>query len=502
MVGGEYVEKQETVLQGVFLNKRFAGVHAVQDVSIELQKGEILGLVGENGAGKSTLLKLLVCEHEKDSGEIYFKGEQVHWSDSYEALMGKVGLIHQRPSLVPDLTAAQNIFLGKEVTHRGMLSDTQICKDAKKLLEAYPINPDFDLSMPVHRMTAGQREVTEILRVLSYEPEVLILDEPTASLTKEESIQLMRILRRLNRENGLSIIHISHRMEEVFDFCTRILVLRNGKRIGTVDKDHFDKKKIIHMIINRDLNEFFPPKEGRTGETLLQVNDVTSEQLDHVTIDLKAGEIVGLYGLSGAGMTDLVETVFGIKRFKSGEVIIRGESFSTIHPTHIIKKHVFLVPEDRDTKGLFTKFSVKDNLMIAHLSSLLPKGLIRRKKESEIARNGVKRFAIKCSGLNQEIRSLSGGNQQKVVIAKWLMEDCDVLMLDDPTAGVDVGTKREVYLILRELTKAGKGVVLVSSDILEIIGMSDRVYTMRDGAISAEIPKPEITQANILEHVL
>ncbi len=335
------MEKQETVLQGVFLNKRFAGVHAVQDVSIELQKGEILGLVGENGAGKSTLLKLLVCEHEKDSGEIYFKGEQVHWSDSYEALMGKVGLIHQRPSLVPDLTAAQNIFLGKEVTHRGMLSDTQICKDAKKLLEAYPINPDFDLSMPVHRMTAGQREVTEILRVLSYEPEVLILDEPTASLTKEESIQLMRILRRLNRENGLSIIHISHRMEEVFDFCTRILVLRNGKRIGTVDKDHFDKKKIIHMIINRDLNEFFPPKEGRTGETLLQVNDVTSEQLDHVTIDLKAGEIVGLYGLSGAGMTDLVETVFGIKRFKSGEVIIRGESFSTIHPTHIIKNMSF-----------------------------------------------------------------------------------------------------------------------------------------------------------------
>ncbi|HAK46621.1 MAG TPA: D-xylose ABC transporter ATP-binding protein [Spirochaeta sp.] len=496
------MSSSDVILKGVGLHKFFEGVHALNGTSIDLIEGDLLGVVGENGAGKSTLLKVLVGEHDKNSGEIFYRGKEVNWNNPYQAMLEGVGLVHQRPYLVPELTAAENIFLGKEFTTKHLLDASTLNKKAEELLKKYPINLNFDLSLLASEMSAGQREITEILKVLSYDPKILILDEPTASLAKDESEQLMIIIRQLNKEKNLSVIFISHRIEEVFDLCTRIVVLRNGKRVGEVDRNDFDKDKIIYMIINRNLSEFYPSKEGQQGDCFLEVKNFISEDLKDISIKVDGGEIVGLYGLSGAGMTELVESIFGVEAINSGKLYLHGQSMKSIKTSELINNNIYFVPEDRDIKGLFKDFSIKENLVISHIAHLLPGFLINRIKEKNIVKKGLKDHNIIYSNIDQEISSLSGGNQQKVVIAKWLQKECDVLILDDPTVGVDIGTKREVYLILRELTKQGKAIILVSSDILEIIGMADRIYTMREGAVSAELSGNEINQKNILENVL
>lgn len=496
------MREENIILQALNLYKYFGGVKAVDGISTEIYKGEIIGFVGENGAGKSTLVKLFISEYRKDSGNLMFNGKEAHWKSSHDALLSGVGLVHQKPELVPDLSAAENIFLGKEITKKSFLQTGAINREAKKLLEKYPINKDFDLKTKALAMSPAQRVITEILKVLSYEPELLILDEPTASLTKDESEVLLSLITDLNKKKGLSVIFISHRLEEVFGFVHRIEVFRNGKSAGKVDKENFDKDKIIHMIINRNLEEFYPPKANTLGENLLQVTGLESNKLKDINITVCTGEIVGLYGLSGAGMTEVVESVFGLKKIKSGTIIINNTELKDIHVSEMIKKKVYLIPEDRDKKGLFSNFSVSENLTIAHLKTLLPDLFIGKRKEKAISNSGVEKFAIKCASINQEISALSGGNQQKVLIARWLMDECSVLMLDDPTVGVDIGTKREIYLILRKMADEGKGVILVSSDILEVIGLADKVYTMREGKITSELIGNEITQNNILQAVL
>ncbi len=492
----------DVILKGEGIHKFFEGVHALNEISVELIEGDILGIVGENGAGKSTLLKVLVGEHQKDTGHIIYRNKEVNWDNPYQAMINGVGLVHQRPNLVPELTAAENIFLGKEFTVKCFVNDALLNKKAEELLKKYPVNLNFDLNLKVSEMSAGQREITEILKVLSFEPDVLILDEPTASLTKDESEQLMKIIKTLNSDKNLSVIFISHRMEEVFELCTRIVVLRNGRKVGTVDKDDFDKDKIIFMIINRNLSEFYPPKEGEKGDCVLELKHFQSEEIRDINLKVNAGEIVGLYGLSGAGMTELVESIFGIREISGGEMYLNNQLIKKIKTADLIRNNVYLVPEDRDTKGLFSDFSLRENIMVSHLSDMLPGFIINKLKERNIVEKGLTDFNIVYSNINQAIHSLSGGNQQKVVIAKWLLKNCDLLILDDPTVGVDVGTKREVYLILRELVGQGKAVLLVSSDILEIIGMADRIYTMRENAVSSELIGNDINQKNILENVL
>ena len=490
------------ILKGENLYKRFEGVIAVNGISSSLYEGDILGLIGENGAGKSTLVKLLIGEHSKDSGRTFYCNREVNWIDTYEAMLEGVGLVHQKPTLIPDLTAAENIFLGKEFTRKGLVDGSRILREAEELLIKYPISPSFNLKLIASDMSAGQREITEILKVLSFNPKVLILDEPTASLTEDESKRLISIIKILNKEEGLSVIFISHRMEEVFDLCTKIEVLRNAKSVGIVNKKDFNRNKIIHMIINRDLSEFYPQKASEIGRCVLEAKGLCSEDIKDISIKVNAGEIVGIYGLSGAGMTETVESIFGLRKIDKGTLYINGQELKNIKVSHLIDKNIFLIPEDRDIKGLFAKFTVSENMTISHLDYLLPGLLINKWKEKSIVKRGIKDFGIVCADINQEMYSLSGGNQQKVVIAKWLFKDCDVLILDDPTVGVDIGTKREIYLMLRKLTDEGKGIIMVSSEILEIIGLADRVYTMREGSISSELCGNEINQKNILEYVL
>ena len=493
---------KEAILSCQNLYKKFGGVLAVDNVNLTLNRGDILGLVGENGAGKTTLIKLLTGEYQKDRGRVFNRGVEVSWSDSHKALISGVGLVHQKPLLVPELTAAENIFLGKEPTKTGLINRSRIIQKAGELLKRYPINPEFDLELKIKEMSAGQREITEILKVLSYNPQVLILDEPTASLTESESKNLISIVIKLNQENGLSCIFISHRLEEVFDICTRIEVLRNGKNVGVVERDNFNRNKIIHMIINRSLSEYYPSKTEKVGEVLLEARNIHSDRLNKVNIKVHAGEIVGLYGIRGAGMNEVVESICGLADIKNGSIVIEGEEIKDIQFRKLIEKMIYLIPEDRDLKGLFSKFTLGENLTIAHLNHLIPQFIINRRKENKIAEQAVSKFNIVCQDVNQEIHMLSGGNQQKVVIAKWLFRDCKVLMLDDVTAGIDIGAKREVYLMLRKLTGKGNGVVFISSDILEIIGMADRIYTMRGGTITSELKGDRITQKIILEHVL
>lgn len=490
------------ILKGENLYKRFEGVIAVDGINSTLYEGDILGLIGENGAGKSTLVKLLTGEYNKDSGQVFYHNKKVNWGNTYEAMIEGVGLVHQRPTLVSYLTAAENIFLGKEFTKYGLLNNSKIQIEAEKLLNKYPLNPSFNLNLIASEMSAGQREITEILKVLSFYPKVLILDEPTASLTDDESKRLISIIKKLNKEEGLSVIFISHRMEEVFDLCTKIEVLRNAKSVGFINKKDFNRNKIIHMIINRELTDFYPQKASELGKCVLEAKGLCSDEIKDITIKVNAGEIVGLYGISGAGMTETVESIFGLRKIDTGKLYIDGQELKNIKVFDLINRNIFLVPEDRDTKGLFAEFTLRENMTISHLKYLLPGFIINKKKEQSIVKKGIRNFEILYSDIDQDINTLSGGNQQKVVIAKWLLKDCDVLILNDPTVGVDIGTKREIYLMLRKLTSEGKGIILVSSEILEIIGMADRVYTMREGSVSSELLGNEINQKNILEHVL
>lgn len=490
------------VFEAKNLKKYFGGVKAVDGISLEVKEGDIIGLVGENGAGKSTLMKLLVGEYTRDSGDVIFDGKTVFWKDCFESLKDGVGLIHQRPALVPELTGAQNIFLGREFTNFGVVDNNKILKESKKILNKYPIKENLNLDKLVSEMTAGEREIIDILKVLSLNPKILILDEPSASLTEDESRILMDIIKDLNENKKVSIIFISHKLEEIFSLCKSIVVLRNGKNVGQVEKENFNKDLIISMIINKSLDEYYPPKTGRGDGSSVELNEVNTENIHDISIKANKGEIVGFYGLSGAGMTDVLETIFGVQKLKSGTINFDNEVFENNSIKKAIKNRVFLIPEDRDKKGLISTFSVGENITLSHINKLIKKVFFSKKTEKPVIEKGIKNFKVSCGSPDLKIGALSGGNQQKVVIAKWLYEECNILMLDDPTVGIDIGTKREIYLKMRELTNQGKTVLLVSSEIQEIIGMSDRIYTMKEGRITNEIIGKDINQETILKNVM
>jgi ribose transport system ATP-binding protein len=500
------VTAEAPILECKNLTKRFDATVAVKDLCFSLERGGLLGIVGENGAGKSTLIKMLGGEYRPDGGSVFHLGKKAFWKNSYDALRQGIGIVHQHPLLVDSFTAEENIFLGKElVGGLGMIDDGAITKASRDLLDGYRIHETLDLKRLVGDMSAGEKQVVEILKVLSWNPSVLILDEPTASLPKEEAEQLLALVGRLNIEKNLTIIYISHKLEEVFGLCRRIMVMRNGENVGALEKEEFDRSRVIRLMMNADFGEVFPPKTGGTGQVLLQVRGLSTPKLKDIDLDLRAGEVVGLYGLMGAGMSDLAETIFGISKPQTGTISLPASGIDgSMHLDigQMIRHGVYLVPEDRLAKALVPAFTVRENASLAHLRYNSPEPIINLGHERKLVAEALEPMHVHYADLEQGISELSGGNQQKVVVTRWLLRECVVLIVDDPTVGIDIGAKRDIYQLLRDLAGRGKGILFVSSEISEIVGMADRVYTMRNGRITAELRGEAITQCAILENIL
>lgn len=484
------------------LNKYFGPTHAVNNVSFTLNIGDIFGLVGENGAGKSTLINIIGGGCVPESGNLFYKGSEVKWKRSSDALKNKIAVVHQNPLLVSSLSAADNIFLGKELTKGIVVDEKEMLEKAKLLLKKYPLFSESNLDKLVSDLTLDERTILEILKAFSYEPDILILDEPTASLPKRASEILLKLITDLSKKNEMSFIYISHKLEEAIEICNRIMVMRNGEKIGILKKEEASRDLLIKMMINRDFAHFYPKKSEKIGNPILQIENLSLPEIKNINININEGEIVGLYGLTGAGMVEIALSIFGLKDFTEGVISINEEKLDKIKISDLIKRGVYLIPPDKHIFGLFNTFTVSENITIAHLAYLLPELVIYKKKEDMMAEEQANKFGVKFGRIDQLINELSGGNQQKIILTRWLFKECKLLILIDPTVGIDVGAKQDIYELLRNLTKDKKGVMIVSSDINETIGIADRIYTMRRGKITAELNKDSITQENILENIL
>ena len=489
------------------INKSFGGIRVLDQVDFELRTGEIHALLGENGAGKSTLMKILRGVYTMDSGEIEIDGAPVHIGSSKDARSHGVAMVFQEFSLIPTLTVAQNICLNREPrTALGFLDDRAAERRARLVFD------DMEVHIDPHRivgnLSTGNRQLTEIATALSQEGRILILDEPTASLTRSETDALFAIMRRL-KAKGISMIYISHRMEEIFQIADRITVLRDGHRIVTGESADLTVEQVIEYIIGRKSKSDFSWQQRsveRTSVPLLEAQDLTSPPtVRGMSFKLYPGEVVGLVGLMGSGRTELVETIFGIRRVASGRLHINGNPLYIRHPEHAIRNGIALIPEDRRTEGLVLGHTIKHNLLLP-LTKLRrlqrPFGLIDERAGNRITAAYIDQLNIRTPSMYTLVRLLSGGNQQKVVIAKWLSTDPDILLLDEPMAGVDVGTKGEILDIIRALAEAGKGIVLISSELPELLAVSDRVLIVKDGQIVREILRKDIETEESLHHIL
>jgi ribose transport system ATP-binding protein len=484
------------VMRGI--TKRFPGVVALRGVSLHLHAGEVLALMGENGAGKSTLMKVLGGINQPDEGEIAIAGKPVTLGGVREAKAQGISLIHQELMLAPNLDITSNIFLGNEQAKLlGPLNRRQMNARAEELLGRVGLK--LPATTPVSRLTAGQMQMVEIAKALSTNARILVMDEPTSSLATAESEQLFRIIRQL-RESGIGIIYISHRMAEVLDLADRITVLRDGQYVGDLGRSQASHDAIVAMMVGRELsNQYFPPKRERaTHETALEVEGLLVPGApDPVSFTARKGEILGFAGLIGAGRTELMEAIFGVTPALAGSMRLGGERYLPRAPREAIDRGVYLAPEDRKRHGLVLPMTVAENTSLPNVGSYARLGWLDRKAEQRVAEGGVKRLNTKTPSIRQPVGLLSGGNQQKVVLAKWLAMSPKILILDEPTRGIDVGAKAEIYRQMAELADQGITILMVSSDMEETMGMSDRVVVMHERRLKGVLEQGELTQLAI-----
>ncbi len=477
-----------TVLETRNLAKEFPGVRALSDFSFTLEKGEIHGLVGENGAGKSTLVKILAGVYQPTSGVFLIGGREMRFRSPRDAA-DKVGVVHQERELVPHFSGWENLFLGLEYSSLGFLRKRRMREEALRFIEKYSMNVDLDL--PASELGSGRQEMLAILKVLFRNPQVVIFDEPTAPLSIKECESLFALIRDL-RKKGLPILYISHHLSEVLDLADRITVLRNGKKACTLDASEADEQKLIRSMIERDMESQYPKRNIAAGEKLFSMERCSSEKgkVHDISISIRRGEIVGFAGLVGAGRTELAKAVFCGSRFEEGKLSLAGRPFSSRSPGESIARGVVMIPENRREEGVVADMSVGENLVLPLLGTLTSLGFIRRQGAVRHAAGVVDRLSIKISGLSQETRTLSGGNQQKVSVGKWYGTSSDLWIFDEPTQGIDVDAKREVYTIMGDLAEAGAGIWFISSELRELLAIADRIYVMKDFRIAGEFHPP------------
>jgi len=483
------------------IDKSFPGVHALKKCRFELRSGEVHALVGENGAGKSTLMKVLTGIYQKDSGKILYKEEEVTISSPRQAREMGISIIHQELNLAQHLTVAQNIFLGREPRKfpRFVLDEREINKKTEKLLEM--VHLDVEPSTRVSNLTVAKQQMVEIAKALSFDSEVLIMDEPTAALTESEIEELFKIINNL-RNKGVGIIYISHRLEELKQISDRITVMRDGSYVNTVDTKDTTIDEIISMMVGRVIYESSPEiPTDKQEEVVLEVRNLNrGKVIKNVSFKLKKGEILGFAGLMGAGRTEVARAVFGADKLESGEIFINGQKVSIKSPADAVKYGIGYLSEDRKRFGLTLGMDIETNVVMASFKKFLKYLIwVNKKKTSQVASQIVEILKIKTPGIGQKTKNLSGGNQQKVVIGKWLTRDSNILIFDEPTRGIDVGAKSEIYKLLNDLAKQGKSIIMISSELPEILRMSHRIVVMCEGRITGEINANEATQENIMK---
>ncbi len=491
---------QKNILEMKKIVKKFPGVTALNQVDFSCREGEIHALIGENGAGKSTLIKLLSGASYPTSGEILFKGKPFHAGSPIEAMRKGIAIIYQELNLITNLNAYENIFLGRE-PKKGIVNDFKKMREEALAYLSY-LNVEINVDVPVGALSVAQQQMIEIAKALSMNAELLIMDEPTSSLTTAEIESLFKVMRDL-KEKGVTIIFISHHLDELFEISDRVTVLKDGEYIATKNIDELTEAQLINMMVGRELSEIYPPKAEKIGDVVLEVRNLSSGSLLHnISFCVRQGEIVGISGLMGAGRTELAEAVFGVRKRSSGEIIIHGEKVRHVSPKQSLKAKMGFLTEDRKEEGLFLDMTVSENIVMSMLPKISKAAVISKKREKEITSEFIQQLRIKTPTSDTKVVNLSGGNQQKVVLAKWLACQSNIIILDEPTRGIDVGAKMEIYNEMRRLANEGKAILMISSEMPEIIGMSDRVLVMREGVLTGEIGKEEMTEQNILTYAM
>ena len=478
--------------------KSFGGVNALRDVSFQCRPGTVHALVGENGAGKSTLIKILAGALLPDSGEIIFKGQKHQSFSTRKALNSGISVIYQELALVSQMTVAENIFLGREPRkYFGIVDKKRLKIEAKKLLKQLGFEVDMD--MEVGEMTVAYQQMVEIAKALSKNADLIIMDEPSAILAGHELDQLFLIIESL-KKRGVTIIYISHRLEEVFRIANEVTILKDGQLVGTKPIKDLSRGELVKMMVGRTLEEVFPVSFNQLGNPVLQVEEISTKTiLNQVSFNLREGEILGVAGMVGSGRTELARAIFGADPLTSGTIKIKGQDVVFKNPADAIRSKISLVPEDRNYHGLFTKLSILNNITLPILSKISRWGFTDKKKENEIVERERQIHSIDMTSGNQEVQYLSGGNQQKVVLSKSLQTIPEVIIMDEPTRGVDVGAKFEIYQLIRQLNKDGIAILMISSELPEILGLSDRILVMREGKIVAELTPNETNEEMIIE---
>lgn len=489
----------DVLLEMKNIQKRFAGVHALDDVSLTVNAGEVHALIGENGAGKSTLMKVLTGIHEKDDGTIFYRGEEIDIKTPNDAQALGVTMIHQELNLMPHLTVAENIFIGKEPMKGIFVDERKANLDARELLES--LNIDIKPTTPINELTIAKQQMVEIAKALSYESSLLIMDEPSAALTEGEIQDLFRFIRDL-RDKGHSIIYISHRLDELPQIADRITVLRDGQYVDTVNMEDVTKEQIISMMVGRVIYEE-PKTESNVPEDapiILEVNNLVAPHVKDVSFTLRRGEILGFAGLMGAGRTETMRLIFGADPLSSGEIIIHGEKANIKSPGDGVAHSISYLSEDRRAFGLAIGLSVQDNAIMADIPEYSKRFFMESKRIRKVTNEYVDKISIRTPSINQLVQNLSGGNQQKIVVAKWLIKNSDIFIFDEPTRGIDVGAKSEIYSLMHQLVEEGKSIIMVSSEIPELLRMSDRIIVMCEGRITGELGISEATQEKIMHY--
>ena len=485
--------------------KSFPGVKALDHAQLRLRPGTVHALMGENGAGKSTLMKCMFGIYKMDEGELYFEGEKVEIADPMEALKMGIAMVHQELQPIPARTVGENIFLGRYPMKKAlgfipMVDHKKMYEDTAALLKK--VRMDFDPKQQLGELSVSQMQSVEIAKAVSANCKVLILDEPTSSLTHNEVEALFRIVEDLRAE-GVSIVYISHKMDEILRISDEVTIMRDGQYVGTWDAKELTTDFIITKMVGRELTNLFPKRENTPGEVVFEVEDFTSinpKSFRHVNFKLRKGEILGVGGLVGAQRTELMEGLFGIRSHSAGGIKYNGKELKITRPKDAIDQGIAMLTEDRRASGILGVLSIADNISIASLRQYLDWGIcLNSSKIEKLVQDNVDKMNIKTPSSKTQIQSLSGGNQQKVLIGRWLANDPDVLILDEPTRGIDVGAKYEIYCIIAELAKQGKSIIMISSEMSELIGMSDRIMVMCDGRVTGFIDEGEATQENIME---
>ena len=492
--------EKTVLLEMRHVSKLFPGVKALDDVHLEVRAGEVHFLLGENGAGKSTLIKILGGIHQADAGEIYIDGVPRNIADVNLAHQAGISLIHQELALAPNLTVAENIFMGEEPTS-GFLRfvDYKLMNQkAQEILDQYHL--PLSAEARVEELAVAQRQMVEIARALSEKPRLIVMDEPTASLSDYEVRLLFEAIRDLKRR-GVGIIYISHRMDELFEIADRVTVLRDGKYVVTKNVSETNRPELIRLMVGRELAEMFAKPDQKEGHSLLEVRQVSrGKKVRNCSFALKRGEILGFFGLVGAGRTELMRIVFGLDQPEAGEILYDGRPVRARYPGDVIAHKIAMVPEDRKGQGAILMQDIAFNITIANLKGIIRGIRVDRRAEKRLVGGLIEKLRIRTPSAQQLVGNLSGGNQQKVVFAKWLATGPDVLILDEPTRGVDVGAKKEIYEIMKQLVDEGVSIIMISSELPEIINMSNRVITMYEGAITGLLEGEAITKENILLH--